>query len=186
MVERGLAPFCRCPAHAGSPALEPARRGFLRGLGALASVGATTGLAGCATGADAPAATRSPQPWIDTHHHYYPPEYQKAWLDWEAKRNIPHFPQQVGWSVQRALADMDAAGVRTSILSIASTPGVWFDWPLADVNRVVRECNDFAAAMVRDHPGRFGQFATLPMIDVDSTLKEVAYAFDTLKVDGVG
>jgi predicted TIM-barrel fold metal-dependent hydrolase len=39
---------------------------------------------------------------------------------------------------------------------------------------------------VRDNPGRFGQFATLPMIDVDSTLKEIAYVFDVLKVDGVG
>jgi predicted TIM-barrel fold metal-dependent hydrolase len=40
--------------------------------------------------------------------------------------------------------------------------------------------------MVRDHPGRFGQFATLPMLDVDSTLKEIAYVFDELAVDGVG
>ena len=63
---------------------------------------------------------------------------------------------------------------------------MWFDWTVPEVAKVVRQCNDYAAGMVRDHPGRFGQFATLPMIDVDSTLKEIAYVFDVLKVDGVG
>ena len=180
-----LLPLCDCPSHRDDSA-GGTRRGFLRGLGALAAVGAA-GLAGCAaTTAETGSSGSGGATWIDAHHHYYPPEYQKAWLAWESQRNIPHFPQQVGWSVQRAVADMDAAGVRTAILSIASTPGVWFDWPLPDVNRVVRECNDFAAAMVRDHPGRFGQFATLPMTDVDSTLREIAYVFDTLKADGVG
>ena len=51
---------------------------------------------------------------------------------------------------------------------------------------MVRACNDYAAAMVREHKSRFGQFATLPMIDIDSTLKEIEYVFDVLKVDGVG
>lgn len=168
---RSLSCSCEAGANFG-------RRGLLQGLGALAALGA----AGCTT--SAPSATAPA--WIDTHHHFYPPEYQKAWLDWEDKRGIPHFTQQVGWSVQGALADMDAAGVRTAILSIASTPGVWFDWPAPEVARIVRSCNDYAAGMVRDHPGRFGLFATLPMIDVDATLKEIAYVFDVLKVDGVG
>jgi hypothetical protein len=158
------------------------RRGFLRALGAFAAVGASAALPGCAS----PMSGAAQADVIDTHHHYYPPEYQKAWLDYEDKRSIPHFAQQVGWSVQGAVADMDAAGVRTAMLSIASTPGTWFDWNVPEVARIVRQCNDYAAGMVRDHPGRFGQFATLPMIDVDSTLKEIAYAFDVLKVDGVG
>jgi 6-methylsalicylate decarboxylase len=88
--------------------------------------------------------------------------------------------------VQKAVEDMDKAGVRTGILSLASTPGVWFDQPAPEVATMARLCNDFGAQMMRDHPGRFGLFATLPMIDVDSSLKEIAYAFDTLKADGVG
>ena len=178
--------LCGCGAGATEDVAIGSRRGFLR---TLVAAGAGTALAGCALPmqpAAAAAAAGGPARVIDTHHHYYPPAYQKAWLDYEDKRGIPHFTSQVNWTVAGALADMDAAGVRTAVLSIASTPGTWFDWSVPEVAQVVRECNDYAATMVREHPGRFGQFATLPMIDVDSTLREIAYAFDVLKVDGVG
>jgi predicted TIM-barrel fold metal-dependent hydrolase len=123
---------------------------------------------------------------IDTHHHFYPPEYQKLWLGWEEARKLPHFPGQVAWSKERAIEDMDKAGIRASVLSVASTPGVWFDFDAAKASQMARSCNDFAADMMRDHPGRFGLFATLSMLDTDRTLKEIEYAFDTLKADGVG
>ena len=155
------------------------RRGFMQALGAL---GAVSALPACTSMG---ASMRAPM-LIDTHHHFFPPEYQKAWLGWEAERKIPHFPQQVGWSIEKALADMDKANVRTGILSLASTPGVWFDKGPAEAIKMARECNDFGAKMVKDYPGRFGLFATLPMIDVDASLKEIAYAFDVLKADGVG
>jgi 6-methylsalicylate decarboxylase len=154
------------------------RRRVLRSLGALAAAGA---LPACTT-LGQPAGRRI----IDTHHHFYAPAYQQAWLDWEDKRKIPHFAQQVGWSRAKALEDMDKAGVRTALLSLASTPGLWFDLPPGEVMRMARLCNDYGAQMVRDYPGRFGLFATLPMIDADASLKEIAYAFDTLKADGVG
>jgi len=150
-------------------------------LGALGAIGAAAALPGCAT--QSPAAGKRV---IDTHHHFYAPAYQKAWLDWEDQRKIPHFQSQVNWSVAKAVEDMDKAGVRTGILSLASTPGVWFDQPAPEVAKMARLCNDFGAQMVRDHPGRFGLFATLPMIDVDSSLKEIDYALGTLKADGFG
>src|SRR4051794_30508306 len=172
---------CGCTDHAA------ACSGRRRLLGAFGALGTASMLAGASTlsGCAAPTASAS-RSIVDTHHHFYPPEYQKAWLDWEDKRSIPHFSQQVGWSTAKAIADMDAAGVRTAMLSLASTPGVWFDASTPDAVRMARACNEFGAGMVRDHPGRFGLFATLPMVDVDATLKEIAYAFDVLKADGVG
>lgn len=177
------------PAHACNPACGCpddlvveggiGRRGFLGALGAL---GASALLPGCASTAGGQAGAGL----IDTHHHFYAPAYQDAWLGWEKARNIPHFTQQVGWTREKAVADMDRAGVRTGMLSLASTPGLWFDTKLPEIIKMARDCNDFGARMVRDFPGRFGLFATLPMVDVDSTLKEIEYAFDVLKADGVG
>jgi predicted TIM-barrel fold metal-dependent hydrolase len=81
---------------------------------------------------------------------------------------------------------MDKAGIRVGVLSLASTPGVWFDLGAEKANQLARSCNDFAAEMMRDNPGRFGLFATLSMLEIDKTRKEIEYAFDTLKADGVG
>jgi predicted TIM-barrel fold metal-dependent hydrolase len=152
------------------------RRRFMQSLGALGAAGML------------PAALAAPAKpkLIDTHHHFYAPAYQKAWLDWEEKRGIPHFAQQVGWSREKAVEDLDKGGVKTAILSVASTPGVWFDAGAEEAGRMARTCNDYGAEMMRDYPGRFGLFATLPMLDVDATLKEIEYALDTLKADGIG
>jgi hypothetical protein len=64
---------------------------------------------------------------IDTHHHYYAPAYQKAWLDWEDARELPHYPSQVSWSPEKSVEEMDKNKVSLAVLSLASTPGVWFD-----------------------------------------------------------
>ena len=156
----------------------PSRRRFLVGAGAFVAASVVPG--GLVLGQGE---TRK---LIDTHHHFYPPAYQKAWLDWEDQRKIPHFPQQVAWTREKAVEEMDRNGVRVAVLSIASTPGLWFDTGPESAGRMVRICNDYAAEMIRDYPGRFGLFATLSMLDIDATLKEIEYAFDTLKADGVG
>ena len=153
------------------------RRGFLAGLGAL----------GVASVVPTVAARGQTKPTlIDTHLHFYPPEYQKLWLDYEDARKQPHFPGQVAWTRSKVVEDMDRNGIRAGILSLASTPGVWFDVGPAEAGRLARACNEYAAEMMRDHPGRFGLFATLSMLEVDATLKEIEYAYDTLKADGIG
>jgi predicted TIM-barrel fold metal-dependent hydrolase len=88
------------------------------------------------------------------------------------------------WSPQKMIEDMDKGGVATSILS-PTTPQVT---PLGKDTaiRICHESNEYSKKLEADHPGRFGTFAMLPLPNIDGSLKEIAYAFDTLKVDGVG
>ena len=123
---------------------------------------------------------------IDTHHHFYAPEYQTAWFEWDDRHRLPHHPVQAVWSPAKSLEDMDRSGIATAILSLPSTPGLWFDQGAAAATRMARLCNEYGARMVRDHPGRFGLFATLPMLDIDASLAELDHAFGALGADGVG
>ncbi len=122
---------------------------------------------------------------IDTHHHILPP----AWLAEERERILADAQaipaeQQLAWSPSSAIEAMDSAGTATAIISI-STPGVWFG-KVEQGRRLARICNEYGAQMCRDHKGRFGMFAALPLPDVEGSLKEIEYALDTLKLDGIG
>jgi predicted TIM-barrel fold metal-dependent hydrolase len=122
---------------------------------------------------------------IDVHQHIVPPTYA-AWLHAKgasdaAGRALPD------WSAEGALAVMEQHDIATAILSV-STPGVRLDPGPRGVDEArakAREVNEFSARVVRDHPGRFGFFATLTLPDVDGALAELAYAFDVLGAAGV-
>ena len=124
------------------------------------------------------AATRGATGRIDMHHHFAPP----AWIADVTGRPLLQ-PANTRWTAQQSLDDMDRGGVAAAILSITN-PGLWFGDP-DQSRRLARACNDYGAALVRDHPRRFGLFAAMPLPDVEATLKEIAYAYDTLKTDGV-
>ncbi|MFJ4770088.1 amidohydrolase family protein [Streptomyces uncialis] len=106
---------------------------------------------------------------IDVHHHFRPPDSAAA---------------RPGWSVARAVEEMDAAGVARAVAYAGPV-----DEP-ADGKRTAgvkaRRINEFSAAIVRRHPGRFGTFASLPMLDRDACLEEIAYAADELGATGFG
>ena len=123
---------------------------------------------------------------IDTHHHFFPPEYQNAWKNWAEQRKIALVGDQAIWSPEKSLGLMDQAGVKKAILSLASTPGLWFDLPSTEVIQLVRTCNDYGAGMVKKYPGRFGLFGALPMVDTESTLKEIDYVLNDSNADGIG
>lgn len=116
---------------------------------------------------------------IDVHHHIVPP----AWLD-ALKRNKLDNPILNNWTPEKSLEDMDKAGIAIGMTS-PTTPQVGF-LPAPEAARVARESNEWAKQLAGDHKGRFGTFAMLPMPFIDESLKEIAYAFDTLKVDGIG
>jgi predicted TIM-barrel fold metal-dependent hydrolase len=66
-----------------------------------------------------------------------------------------------------------------------TTPGIWFGDP-DETKMLAREMNEVGAKIVSDHRTRFGLFALVPLPMIDPSLKEIEYAFDTLKADGVG
>jgi predicted TIM-barrel fold metal-dependent hydrolase len=78
---------------------------------------------------------------------------------------------------------MDRNNISTAMLML-STGGAWFG-DVEQSTRLARQCNEYAAQMMRDHPGRFGLFACLPMPDPNASLREIEYAYDTLKADGI-
>jgi predicted TIM-barrel fold metal-dependent hydrolase len=118
---------------------------------------------------------------IDVHHHLSPPGWVEAL---KARGTVDPFI--VAWSPERSLADMDRAGVATAMLSI-TTPGIFMDRLSVDEGRrVARACNEYAAGLASAHPGRFGFFAALPMLDAEGSLREAAYALDVLEADGIG
>jgi len=145
------------------------RRGFLaQAVGAGAA--ATAGLM------PRPAAAQAKPGRIDVHHHYAPTFHRDAL---GAKRGGA-WPK---WSPQLSLDDMDKSGIATAMLSVVQ-PGAWFG--NADEARpLTRQLNDYGATLVRDHPGRFGLFASIAPPDVEGSLKEIEYAFDTLHADGI-
>jgi predicted TIM-barrel fold metal-dependent hydrolase len=116
---------------------------------------------------------------IDMHHHFAPPE----WIAEVMGRPLLN-AANLRWTAELSLADMDQGGVAASMLSITN-PGIWFG-DKEKTRVLARACNEFGAKLVQAHPARFGLFATLPLPDVDAALQEIAYAYDTLKTDGIG
>jgi predicted TIM-barrel fold metal-dependent hydrolase len=117
---------------------------------------------------------------IDTHSHIVPPFYAD-WL-WSKGALAGGLPIPA-WDADAARVVIDRHDIDVAVLSV-STPGVHLGDD-AEARSLARDVNDFAAAVVRDHPGRFGFFATLPLPDVDGALAELDRAFDTLGADGV-
>jgi len=114
---------------------------------------------------------------IDIHHHLFPPNYRSTIASIGAG-NL------TAWTTEQSLAEMDKGGIQTSVLSV-SPPGIWFGDP-AQSRNLARIINDYGAKMAHESPGRFGLFAALPLPDVEGSLREIEYALDTLKADGIG
>jgi predicted TIM-barrel fold metal-dependent hydrolase len=115
---------------------------------------------------------------VDVHHHFIPPRHLERML---ALRESGRPPQ---WSPEFSLEQMDMNGVATSVVSIVQ-PGIWFG-NNEEARGLARMCNEYGTQMAKSHPGRFGLFASIPLPDIEGSLREIEYAFDTLHADGIG
>ena len=120
---------------------------------------------------------------IDVQHHLYPPKLLAERRDALIKFS-PGYAHIVDWTPQKSLHDMDRTGCAAAVMS-SGPPGVWLG-DREQSHRLTEIINEFGAEMVRDHPTRFGMLATLPLPDIDFSLRQIEYAFDVLKADGIG
>lgn len=119
---------------------------------------------------------------VDIHAHFIPRAYQDV-LDSEGIGSVDGYPLPT-WDKNLAVQLMDRRGLRAQVLSV-SAPGI----DAIPVNKrpdVVRAVNEEAAGLVSWRTDRFGAFGMLPLPDVDATLREIAFIYDDLKLDGVG
>ncbi len=116
---------------------------------------------------------------IDAHHHFAPPTWVEA-----MKGNKLLQVANTTWTAEKSLEDLDRGGASAALISITN-PGLYLG-DKQQTNRLARECNDFGAKVVQDHPTRFGLFAAMPLPDVGAALKEIAYAYDQIHAVGIG
>ena len=109
------------------------------------------------------------------HSHVITPEFVSA-IKNEGRLMDEGFPLPK-YDVESHLKWMNEAGVETSILTLAA--------PQPSSAAVVRETNETAARIKREHTGRFLFCAALPLPDVDAAIREVKYTLDTLGADGI-
>ena len=173
-----------------SPLGEPTnRREFLAGVTAV-----TAGL--LVSAADAQAQTPAGKPrFIDFHHHFQSPEWVKY-----ANANgvrVPQFEREPVtnslWTPQIAIEAMDKSGVDIAYQSHATYYTKQGLMEIAGKNprksetviKYARESNEYGARITADSKGRFRFLPVLPLPDIDGSLKEIEYAYSSLKPVGV-
>jgi predicted TIM-barrel fold metal-dependent hydrolase len=107
---------------------------------------------------------------IDVHHHMLPPFQPNM-----TARN---------YTPQTSLNEMDKFGTESAILSLTIAVDYLYDGTDKSI-QFARQANEYGAKAMQTNPRRLGFFAALPAKSVDASLKEIEYAFDTLKCDGV-
>lgn len=148
------------------------RRTTLKGLGAVVGL--------CAARAGAPmqmaTAPKADLRWIDMHCHVNAPDFNDFNIRFGGQRNPPP------WTLESMLRDMDESGVSLAVLS-GWTPSE--GGTAADRASVARGTNEYIARLATDFPGRFALFATLPLPDIESSIKEAIHALDHLGAVGL-
>ena len=166
-----------CP----STVSNTSRRQFVKSLSVLGASAILPGTAGFMAQTASRVGSSKPTR-IDVHHHLFSPTYMSL-SDPAGHGNPRSVPALAHWTPARAVEEMDKAGIATAVLSIA-TGGIPAK-QAGESRTLARDSNEYGAQMVRDYPGRFGLFASLPLLDQDASLREIEYGLDTLKADGI-
>jgi aminocarboxymuconate-semialdehyde decarboxylase len=87
------------------------------------------------------------------------------------------------WDVARRVEAMDRLGIDTQLVSPTDC---FYQYRLAPATTaaIAADCNDEIAEMVRDRPSRFMGLGTLPLQDIDLTIREMDRAIGVLGLRG--
>jgi predicted TIM-barrel fold metal-dependent hydrolase len=123
-------------------------------------------------------------PKIDMHVHYIPEAYKEALLNCDENSDgiTTHGITTPEWSVEAHLDTMKHLGISTSMLAL-TTPHINFGDDNA-TKILARKVNEDGAALVKKYPTKFGLLASLPLPNVDDSIKEIQYAMEVLHADG--
>jgi predicted TIM-barrel fold metal-dependent hydrolase len=108
---------------------------------------------------------------IDVHHHFQAPGISAG--------------RGGEWNAELSLEQMEKFGIGVSILSMTQNGNILYDGTEKG-RAAVRRGNDVGATIMQKYPKKFGLMGGIPMPDIDGSLKEIEYAYDTLKVDAIG
>jgi predicted TIM-barrel fold metal-dependent hydrolase len=120
---------------------------------------------------------------IDVHHHHQPPGLGGG--GGGGGRGKGKGKGGPGWTPELSLEQMDKFGIATSILSLTQMGDILYDGTEKG-RAAVRAGNEYGAKLMQDNPKKFGLFASVPLPDIEGCMKEIEYAYDTLKCDGIG
>jgi 6-methylsalicylate decarboxylase len=125
---------------------------------------------------------------IDVHQHVLPPFWANELPAHGgdpsgARSGDPKSAVLPQWSPEVAIDLMDSQEIAIGTLSLTA-PGI-VGWDKSERRKMARRVNEYTADLVAKRPDRFGNFATVPLPDVDGALSELEYALDTLRADGV-
>ena len=118
---------------------------------------------------------------VDVHCHNILPSYMEV-LERHDAAMEETFPLPE-WNVENHLAFMEDAGIGCSILTMPA-PQPWFG-DVAESRHIVREYNEYCAALKKAYPGKFKFCVSSPLPDVKAAVSEAIYALDTLGADGI-
>lgn len=133
-------------------------------------------------------------PKIDVHAHLYDEHYldelsrllaspQTGVEEASAKQYTRTMTTPANWDVDERVGLMERIGLDYQVLSL-SIP-MSYDGDAETRLRLARISNDRFATAVQNHPKHFFAFATLPLPDVDASLKELERCLGELHMVGV-
>lgn len=117
---------------------------------------------------------------IDVHHHAYSPALVRLLRERGVTRMAPGVPLP-DWTPSRSLEFLKRNGLSGAVLSVLLPEGAC-DKP---AEGLVRQVNEWSAELVRENRGQFAALAALPLDDPAAAVREIQYALDVLRLDGV-